>query len=75
MEKLEYDMWWGQGIKLFGQDHLYWKFVCSICGHVQTPSDFMNIGKDPNCAYTDCIGRFMKKRAIALGSEGPVKTL
>ena len=35
-----------------------WKFVCPICGHVQSVQDFIDAGADANHAYFNCIGRY-----------------
>ena len=41
----------------FGENPDNWKFVCPVCGHVQSVGDFKAIGADPDRAYSNCIGR------------------
>ncbi len=53
--------WMAEGERLFGKDMLRWKFVCPMCGHIQTPEDFRQYkdkGSDPNSATSECIGRY-----------------
>lgn len=54
--------WREEGEKRFGHDFMKWKFRCPMCGHVASVQDFKDAGaKDPNCAYTECIGRYTGK--------------
>lgn len=56
--------WLKEGRKLFGKDAKLWRFVCSNCGHIQTPADFLELKKlgmfdgDAQVAYFSCIGRY-----------------
>jgi len=63
--------WLAEGRRRFGDDYKLWKFLCPICGHVQTPGDFGAIGQEPQSAYQECIGRHLQFRAANLaGTPG-----
>ena len=50
--------WKCEAEERFGKSPKNWKFQCPVCGHVQTPLDFVEFSDDPaNDAYTQCIGR------------------
>ncbi len=55
-----HEEWRNEGIRRFGPDPRYWKFVCPGCGHVQSGDDFIAAGiKDSsNKVYQECIGRY-----------------
>lgn len=36
MERLSYEEWVDKAMELFGKDRKDWKFVCPICGHIQS---------------------------------------
>lgn len=55
---LKFADWQNELINRFGPNPDNWKFVCPVCGHVQSVADFKAIGKSPNFAYSCCIGRF-----------------
>lgn len=57
MKKYTYSEWLQEGRKRFGEDIKKWKFVCPACGHIQSVSDFVSLGLDPNNAFQECIGR------------------
>lgn len=62
--KMTKDDWYAKGVSLFGQDVFSWRFVCPMCGNVQTPRDFKKFrdrGANPNSALTECIGRYLPK--------------
>ena len=40
MTKITYREWVEEGKRLFGPDSKNWKFVCPVCGHVQSIKDF-----------------------------------
>ena len=55
--------WREEAVRRFGEDPLQWKFVCPVCGHVQSPADFEQYkdqGATPDCAYFNCIGRYIE---------------
>ncbi len=54
--------WKAEGERRFGSDIRKWRFVCPMCGHVAAVEEFEAAGaKDPNCAYEECIGRYIGK--------------
>lgn len=55
---LKFSEWQEELIERFGENCENWKFVCPVCGHIQSVADFKAIGKDFNYAYSYCIGRF-----------------
>ena len=52
------DEWRQEATRRFGPDKLDWKFKCPACGHIQTPRDFKDGGKEPERAATCCASRF-----------------
>ena len=58
---LKFDEWKAQGAKLFGENMKEWRFVCPVCGHVQTPRMFHEAGLDPNWVTNQCFGRHLPK--------------
>jgi hypothetical protein len=73
MQKMTEAEWLAKGNELFGEDMLEWKFVCPICGHVQTPNDFRpfkDAGATPDSARNECIGRYTLPRGVAQGEGG-----
>lgn len=60
-ERITYDEWQERGLKLFGNDKLFWKFQCPMCNNVATPSDFIGKGGRADDATCNCIGRYMPK--------------
>lgn len=61
--------WQTEGRRLFGDDANEWKFRCPVCGNIQTPGDFRNLGVDPQSAYQECIGRHLPSRASDFASK------
>jgi len=65
--------WVAEGKRLFGDDQLKWRFVCPICGNVQSPEEFRqykDLGAQPDSAYTNCIGRYTENPRRAFGGSG-----
>ena len=65
------DEWRAEGERLFGPDQCQWRFVCPICGNVQSPEDFRqykDAGATPASAYKQCIGRYREHARRAFGS-------
>lgn len=50
-----------------------WKFVCPICGHVQSVQDFLDINVDANNVYHKCIGRFKADEGCDYTINGLIK--
>ncbi len=72
LKRLSKSDWMAEGGRLFGGDMMRWRFVCPICGHVQTPEDLRPFaGRTPNDAYFNCIGRFTGgRRAFGKNPKG-----
>jgi len=52
------DEWIAEGERRFGPDRMKWKFVCPVCGYVQTPDDYIDSGaKDSGIIAFSCVGR------------------
>jgi hypothetical protein len=61
--------WIDKGIELFGPDPMNWKFVCPVCGNVQSPADFQQYkekGATPESATNECIGRYAGAKSTHL---------
>jgi len=52
------DEWLREAELLFGGNVMFWRFQCPMCGHIQTPHDFLEAGASPHAAYVNCIGRY-----------------
>ncbi|MDO4314665.1 MAG: VVA0879 family protein [Oscillospiraceae bacterium] len=50
--------WRTEAIRRFGKDPASWAFQCPACGKVSTVRDFVTLGKGPNEATQNCIGRY-----------------
>lgn len=62
--------WMEEGKKRFGEDIMKWKFKCPMCGHVASIQEFKDAGaEDPNCAYTECLGRYTGKGSPQKGDS------
>lgn len=68
IRKLNKDQFKKQCIERFGKDNLKWRFICPVCGLVQTAQDFIDLDKGFK-SYKDvskiigftCIGFFTAK--------------
>ena len=49
--------WRAEGMSRFGEDPANWKFLCPVCGRVNTGYEFKLEGADANDMYRSCIGR------------------
>lgn len=75
IRKISHDEWLEEGIDLFGSDVKTWRFVCPVCGHVQTIQDFLdktNLDKDTigTVIGFSCIGRWIEGSRESLTGEG-----
>lgn len=61
------EQWEAEGERLYGKNHLGWRFRCPTCGHIQTPQEFKTAGIDPHMAYQSCASRY------GLGGESTCK--
>jgi len=59
-KKMSLNAWREEGERLFGKDPMAWKFVCPVCGNIQSAADFQGLdGASPEDAYYNCLGRFL----------------
>lgn len=62
VEVIDYEDWIEEGKELFGDDPMFWEFVCPHCGTVQTGNDLKKAGLDEEEIHGalgfSCIGRF-----------------
>lgn len=58
---LTFKEWEDEGLKLFGEDRMKWRFVCPICDTVISVKDYRNAGANNNQIAFNCIGRFLPK--------------
>lgn len=59
--RMTVEEWNAEGIRRFGLNQFLWKFVCPMCGNVQSAHDFRaykDRGATPNSANQVCIGRY-----------------
>lgn len=65
LKNYQHDAWTANGVKLFGTNRLRWKFRCPSCGGVQTPAQFLLLGRSeklsPVAAIISCVKSFTDK--------------
>ena len=63
---MSWNDWIKTGRAFFGKNPDDWKFECVSCGHVQSVSDFVEVGverdKAVQAVYQECIGRYTKEK-------------
>lgn len=66
------DEWLAEGERLFGKDNKKWKFVCPLCGNIQSAEDFLAIGVDPDGkVHYSCIGRWTDSDGTIFNGKSP----
>lgn len=67
------DEWEAEGIELFGEDRMDWKFVCPVCGYVASVRDWVEAGAPEGAIAFSCIGRWLDtpRDAFEEKGEGP----
>lgn len=65
-KKLRYTFkeWIARGTELYGKDRSKWKFICPMCGQIQTEEDFKKHTDEDTAGSMigfSCIGRVMPK--------------
>ena len=64
--------WHAEGVRLFGDDEMQWRFECPACGHVATVQDYKDAGASVEAVAFSCVGRWMENPRDAFGEgEGP----
>lgn len=64
------DEWTAEGIRLFGEDQLRWRFKCPSCGHVAAAADWKAAGAPPNAVAFSCLGRWAAGTPLEAFAEG-----
>jgi hypothetical protein len=59
-------VWRTEAIRRFGDNPLYWRFVCPSCGHVATVRDWKDAKAPESAVAFSCVGRWL---------PGPVATI
>lgn len=66
--------WKAEAVRRFGKDPGKWKFICPVCGNVQSPEDFepyKDQGAQPDSCTHVCLGRYTNGRdAFKGGAKG-----
>ena len=45
-----------EGVRLFGNNPLDWRYICPVCGHIASAQDFINVGATTDRIGIACIG-------------------
>lgn len=51
--------WEAEGLGLFGEDRMGWRFKCPSCGHVACVRDWKAAGAPEGAVAFSCVGRWM----------------
>lgn len=51
--------WQAEATRLFGSDAMLWRFVCPVCGHVQSTQNYKDAGAGEGAVAFSCIGRWV----------------
>ena len=77
-KRINVNDWLAEARELFGDNVDDWKFVCPMCGNIQSVADFRKLHDEghktnPEDAYFNCIGRYIGGRSAFLEDkkEGP----
>lgn len=63
--------WLAEGKRRFGDDPLFWRFICPGCGHVAAAKDWKDVGAPETEVGFSCVGRYLPERRDWLTGEGP----
>lgn len=67
--------WMAEGLRRFGPDQLQWRFVCPVCGYVQSAKDYKDAGAPQPAVAFSCVGRWRKRARKAFDNEhGSIKS-
>jgi hypothetical protein len=72
-KKYTYEEWRAEGERRFGKDQMNWKFVCPVCKHVQSTTDYKNAGAPSDVVGFSCVGRWLPECRDAFGLRKPRK--
>lgn len=65
------DEYLAEGLRLFGEDMMTWKFVCPSCGCVASVADYKMAGAPEGAIGFSCIGRWMGDGIQDAFAKGP----
>lgn len=63
--------WTAEGVRLFGENQMLWKFVCPSCGHVASVQEWKDVGASERHVAFSCVGRWMETKIALFGKPGP----
>ncbi len=58
MTDMTQDEWGAEAKRRFGDDPMKWKFVCPVCGLVQSTQDYKDAGAPSTTVAFSCVGRW-----------------
>ena len=70
LKELTKKQWLREGKTLFGDNFENWKFVCPKCGNIASGIEFKDAGAEINSLYSECIGRYVKKKGCDWAAYG-----
>lgn len=72
--KMTKDEWHAAGVRRFGKEMLFWKFVCPMCETVIEVRDYKKAGAPESAVGMACIGRYIKssQRAFDCDRKGKI---
>ena len=73
-KKLTHAEWLAEGKRRFGEDFNKWRFVCPVCGFVQSVQDYKDAGAPQDAVAFSCVGRWRKEVYPPKSSSPPVPT-
>lgn len=63
--------WHAEGVRLFGDDEMLWRFECPVCKHVASPADYKAAGAHSGDVGYNCIGRWTENPMKGLACTKP----
>jgi predicted RNA-binding Zn-ribbon protein involved in translation (DUF1610 family) len=71
MSTVTEEEWNAEGVRLFGEDRMGWRFACPSCGHVASVRDWRDAGAPENAVAFSCVGRWTGAKAEIFDKKGP----
>lgn len=69
---ISFEDWRAEGARLFGPDRAAWRFVCPVCSHVASWSDWKEVGAPEGAVAFACVGRWTEgSREAFTEGDGP----
>jgi len=65
METMTHAEWLAEAERRFGDDPMFWRFVCPSCGHVASVRDWKDVGASEGAIAFSCLGRYTGDRKSA----------